>query len=97
MRQWLAVAALVSAAPVAAQEAAPSRSSTTGAAVVEKSIDELRAMLASGKWTSARLTRAYLDRIEAIDRRLRLYHQETEPLVEHYRAVLTTEDVLQSA
>ncbi len=69
MRQWLAVAALISAAPVAAQDAGPSGSSAAGAAVVEKSIDELQAMLASGKWTSARLTQAYLDRIEAIDRK----------------------------
>ncbi len=65
MRHLLTVAALVSALPVTAQEAAPSRSS----AVVEKSIDELQAMLASGKWSSARLTQAYLDRIEAIDRK----------------------------
>jgi amidase len=39
-----------------------------GSAVEEKSIDELRAMLASGQQTSVALTQAYLDRIEAIDR-----------------------------
>ena len=69
MRHLLAVAALVSAAPAAAQGVAPARLPAASASVAEKSIDELQAMLASGKWTSARLTQAYLDRIEAIDRK----------------------------
>lgn len=68
MRHWLTVAALVSAIPATAQGVAPARVSTAGASVAEKSVDDLQAMLASGKWTSAQLTRAYLDRIEAIDR-----------------------------
>jgi amidase len=63
MRTGLLALALMAGAPAMAQERA------AGAAVVEKSIDELQAMLASGKSTSARLTQAYLDRIAAIDRK----------------------------
>lgn len=63
MRTGLLALALMAGAPVAAQDRA-----SVGAAVVEKSIDELQAMMASGEWTSARLTQAYLDRIDAIDR-----------------------------
>ena len=54
--------AIGTGAPALAQDRA-------GAAVVETSIDELQALLASGKSTSARLTQAYLDRIAAIDRK----------------------------
>ncbi|WP_233503731.1 amidase [Sphingomonas psychrotolerans] len=50
--------ALMASAPATGQDGAVD--------VAEKSIDELRAMLAGGT-SSARLTQAYLDRIEAID------------------------------
>lgn len=63
MRTGLLALALVASAPALAQDRG------AGAIVVEKSIDELRAMLASGKATSARLTQAYLARIEALDRK----------------------------
>jgi amidase len=61
MRIGLLALAMVASAPAVAQDAAP-------AAVDEKSIDELQAMLASGQSTSVRLTQAYLGRIEAVDR-----------------------------
>lgn len=63
MRTSLLALALMANAPAAAQDRGPE------GAVVEKSIDELQALLASGKATSERLTQAYLDRIEAIDRK----------------------------
>lgn len=63
MRTGLLALALMASAPAVAQDR------EAGAAVVEKSIDELQALLASGKATSVRLTQAYLDRIEALDRK----------------------------
>lgn len=75
MRHWLAVAALVSAVPAAAvaqevtgDEMPPISHRIIGSAVQEKSIDELRALLASHKISSVELVQAYLARIEAIDR-----------------------------
>lgn len=73
MRHWLTVAALVSAVPAAAQEVTgdempPISHRIIGSAVQEKSIDELRALLASGNTSSVALVEAYLARIDAIDR-----------------------------
>ena len=75
MRHWLAIAALISALPAAAQEMPvtggempPIALRTVGTAVHEKSIDELRALLASHKISSVELVQAYLARIDAIDR-----------------------------
>lgn len=73
MRHWLTVAALVSAMPAAAQEVTgdempPISHRIIGSAVQEKSIDELRALLASGNTSSVALVEAYLARIDAIDR-----------------------------
>lgn len=73
MRHWLTIAALVSAMPAAAQEVTgdempPISHRIIGSAVQEKSIDELRALLASGNTSSVALVEAYLARIDAIDR-----------------------------
>ncbi|MCX8475214.1 MAG: amidase [Sphingomonas sp.] len=68
MRIGLLALALVST-PVAAQDIVLRELPPASIAVGEKSIDELQTMMASGEWTSARLTQAYLDRIAAIDRR----------------------------
>ncbi|HVJ01084.1 MAG TPA: amidase [Sphingomonas sp.] len=74
MRRILAaVLAIGAAAPAVAQEVMgdempPISYRVIGAAVHEKSIGELRALLASGATTSVALVQAYLARIEAIDR-----------------------------
>jgi amidase len=57
-------AALLAATPVAAQQRIGA-----GRAVEEKSIAELQAEMTVGRTTSERIVRAYLARIEAIDRR----------------------------
>lgn len=62
----LALAALVPI-PALAQPA-PVTTEQPAVAVEEKSIRELAALLAAGKVTSEALTRAYIDRINAIDR-----------------------------
>ena len=63
MRGGLIVAAMIAcSAPAMAQR------SGDAAAVAEQSIDTLQKLLRQG-WTSERLTRAYLQRIESIDRR----------------------------
>lgn len=66
MRAFLGLvfAALLCAQPAAAQE-----TPRAGRAVIETSISELQAEMAAGRMTSERITRAYLARIEAIDRR----------------------------
>jgi amidase len=64
MRIGLLALAMVASAPAVAQDAARE----APVAVEEKSIDQLQAMLASGQSTSEQLTRAYTDRIEAVDR-----------------------------
>jgi amidase len=67
MRNGLAAIAMALAAPVAAH---PGDTALTPLAVKvdEKSIDELQAMMTRGELTSEQLTRAYLDRIHALDR-----------------------------
>lgn len=67
MRIGLLALALMSA-PAMAQDIVLRELPPASIAVGEKSIDALQAMMASGQWTSARLTQAYLDRIDAIDR-----------------------------
>jgi len=60
----LAFAALLFTQPASAQHGL-----STGRAVQEKSIAELQAEMTAGRTTSERVTRAYIARIEAIDRR----------------------------
>lgn len=55
------------AAPVAAQQG-DAALTPLAVTIDEKSIDELQAMMTHGKLTSEQLTRAYLDRIHALDR-----------------------------
>jgi amidase len=69
MRLGLAALALAAASPAMAQDIVLREQPAETIAIGEKSVDELQAMLASGKWTSARLTEAYLERIEMLDRR----------------------------
>lgn len=66
----LAAIALVLAAPAFAQPGDPgaARLPALSIKVAEKSIDELQAMLMRGELTSEQLTRAYLERISALDR-----------------------------
>ncbi|UZK64812.1 amidase [Sphingomonas sp. M1-B02] len=59
---------LLTTAPAAAQNGVAREMPAAAAAVSEKSIDELRAMIASGASSSEQLTKAYLDRIALLDR-----------------------------
>ncbi|WP_448663132.1 amidase [Sphingomonas sp. CJ20] len=70
MRAFWAVALVAGVAvmPAHAQDIIVREMPTSLAAVEEKSIDDLRAMLASGSWTSARLTDTYIARIAMLDR-----------------------------
>ncbi|MGK6354892.1 amidase [Sphingomonas sp. DT-207] len=67
-RVLAAVLALGAAVPAVAQEGIAISAERPSLDVHEKSIDELRALLASGNASSVALVEAYLARIEAIDR-----------------------------
>jgi amidase len=69
MRTGLLALALMTSVPAMAQDIVLRELPPASIAVGEKSIDQLQAMLASGKWTSASLTQAYLERIEMLDRK----------------------------
>lgn len=68
MRYGLAAMAMALAAPAAAQHGDAARTALA-AKVDEKSIDVLQSMLDRGELTSVQLTQAYLDRIDALDRK----------------------------
>lgn len=70
MRYGLAAIAMALAAPAAAEtrNVFLTELSPLAHEVSEKSVEQLQAMLASGKITSAQLTQAYLDRIRVLDR-----------------------------
>lgn len=68
MRVVLAMLLASAAMPAAAQDIVIRELPGRGFAVEEQSIDQLRAMLASGKATSAGLVDAYIERIRTIDR-----------------------------
>jgi amidase len=70
MRYGLAAIAMACAAPAVAQQGGSALAELPALSlrVAERSVDELRAMLARGELTSEQLTRAYLDRISTLDR-----------------------------
>ena len=70
MRYGLAAIAMALAAPAAAENRnfVLTELSPLALEVGEKSVEQLQAMLASGKITSAQLTQAYIDRIRVLDR-----------------------------
>nr|WP_241231368.1 amidase family protein [Sphingomonas koreensis] len=70
MRYGLAAFAMALAAPAAAETRNffLTELSPLAIEVSEKSVEQLQAMLASGRITSAQLTQAYLDRIRVLDR-----------------------------
>ena len=65
MRMMLVLLMLFVAVPASAQGGAAPRES----AIVERSIDQLQADMAAGRTTSAAITRAFLKRIAAMDRK----------------------------
>lgn len=64
-----ALAALAPLFPAGAQDIAISELPPASLAVAEKSVDDLRAMMARGERSSEAITEAYLQRIEMLDRR----------------------------
>lgn len=70
MRYGLAAIAMALAAPAAAETRNffLTELSPLAIEISEKSVEQLQAMLASGRITSAQLTQAYLDRVRVLDR-----------------------------
>ncbi len=64
--------AIAQAPPAREQQRVDSAALGAGDAVVERSVEDLRAALESGEVTARDLTQAYLHRIEAVDRRVGL-------------------------